>query len=79
MRLNEVKKAMNMKCAMNKLCGGGDTAKSTWVWDQGFSECKGVAFLSQWDLKLIYELYTDKPQHYNQLPVLIVWLISEHI
>ncbi len=29
MRLGEVKKAMNMKCVMNKLCGGGDTAKKT--------------------------------------------------
>lgn len=29
MGLSEVKKAMNMKCAMNKLCVGGDTAKKT--------------------------------------------------
>lgn len=27
MALTEVKKAMNMKWAMNKLCGGGDAAK----------------------------------------------------
>lgn len=45
MRLSEVKKAMNMKCAMNKLCGGGDTAKRSEC--GAFSECRGVAFLIQ--------------------------------
>lgn len=43
MHLGEVKKAMNMKCAMNKLCGGGDTAnkKCESVRSRFFSECRG--------------------------------------
>lgn len=49
MRLSEVKKAMNMKCVMNKLCCGGDTAKKTGCDTKAFSECQGVAFLIQWD------------------------------
>lgn len=42
MRLREVKKAMNMKCAMNKLCGGGDTAEKAGCEIKAFSECRGV-------------------------------------
>lgn len=50
MRLSEVKKAMNMKCAMNKLCGGGgDTAKKTGCEMEAFLECQRAAFLVQLD------------------------------
>lgn len=48
MHLSEVKKAMNMKCVMNKLCGG-DTAKGSGCEIKAFSECRGVAFLIQSD------------------------------
>lgn len=33
MRLSRVKKAMNMKCVMNKLCGCADPAKKDWLWN----------------------------------------------
>lgn len=47
MRLGEVKKAMNMKCAMNKLCGGGDTAKNAGRLPSSFDE----------KIKVVYELF----------------------
>lgn len=50
MHLSEVKKAMNMKCAMNKLCGGGgDTAKKTRCQIEAFLECQRAAVLIQLD------------------------------
>lgn len=48
-RLSEVKKAMNMKCAMNKLCCGGNIAKKTGCEITAFSENHCVAFLIQWN------------------------------
>lgn len=41
-----------MKCAMNKLCGGGgDTAKRTRGEIKTFSECKGVCLPQSKDYK----------------------------
>lgn len=49
LRLSEVKKAMNMKCAMNKLCCGGKIAERTRCEIKTFSECRCVDFLIQRD------------------------------
>lgn len=58
MRFSKVKKAMNVKCAMNKLCGGsGDAAKRIGFQIKAFSECQRAAFLIQLDNDSDCELF----------------------
>lgn len=80
MRLSEVKKAMNMKCAMNKLCGGGDTAKKTRCEIKAFSVCKVVAFLSQSDHESdLWTIYVSWNSLQNTCLLPSCWKLNERI
>lgn len=63
MHLSEVKKAMNMKCAMNKLCGGDDTAKTKRCEINVFSECRVFLKDEESDIRLLFDMFKEIMHH----------------